>query len=257
MIAAVIFDLDGTLVQTEQLKALSYARATVELRPHGLNEADVVAAFTEVVGLSRQAVATALLQRFNLEASVVERMAECGVMTPWQAFVQIRLPIYQALLADPELLRRYAWPHTTALLREARQHRCRTALATMSYCAQVRKILAVLGLSDAFDFIATREDVEHGKPDPEIYALVAHQLAVTPSECLVIEDSPAGVEAALAAGMNVIAVTTPLTRQQFRDTDLLSRCWVVDDPVTLPDVVRRRVAVHQREAHGGASWKWE
>ncbi len=177
MIAAVIFDLDGTLVKTEQLKALSYARAAVELRPHGLNEADVMAAFTEVVGLSRQAVATALLQRFDLEVSAAERMPEFGVMTPWQAFVQIRLHIYQALLADPDLLRRYEWPHTTALLREARQHGCTTALATMSYCPQVQNILAVLGLSDAFDFIATRDDVEHGKPDPEIYLLIARDMS--------------------------------------------------------------------------------
>ena len=53
---------------------------------------------------------------------------------------------------------------------------------------------------------------------------------------------PAGVRAALAAGMKVIAVTTELTRQKFCDTDLLDRRWVVDDPRTLPSVLRRRLS---------------
>jgi hypothetical protein len=57
----------------------------------------------------------------------------------------------------------------------------------------------------------------------------------------VIEDSPAGVAAALAAGMDVIAVTSELTRLKFRNTDLLDRSRVVDDPRTLPAIVRRRI----------------
>ena len=57
MIKAMIFDLDGTLVQTERLKALSYARAAMELCPYSLSEADAVAAFKDFVGLSRHEVA--------------------------------------------------------------------------------------------------------------------------------------------------------------------------------------------------------
>ena len=54
MIHAMIFDLDGTLVQTERLKALSYAHAAKELCPNGVSEGEVIEAFKEVVGLSRQ-----------------------------------------------------------------------------------------------------------------------------------------------------------------------------------------------------------
>ena len=57
MIRALIFDLDGTLVQTERLKALSYAGAAIELSPHQISEGQVVEAFKEVVGLARQEVA--------------------------------------------------------------------------------------------------------------------------------------------------------------------------------------------------------
>ncbi|MBI2911019.1 MAG: HAD family phosphatase [Chloroflexi bacterium] len=238
MIQAVIFDLDGTLVQTERLKAISYARAAAELRPGAIGEADVLEFFKTVVGLARREVALALIQRFGLEDAARARMAEFGVQTPWQAFVQIRLRIYDEMLADPEVLRANQWPHNVALLRESRRAGCKIGLATMSYCPQVQRVLGILELTDAFDFVAARDDVEHGKPDPEIYRLVARELAVPPGECLVIEDSPTGVKAALGAGMNVIAVTTPFTRQQFRETDLLDRRWVVDDPDTLVAVVR-------------------
>jgi HAD superfamily hydrolase (TIGR01549 family) len=242
MIRAMIFDLDGTLVQTERLKALSYARAAVELCPYTLSEAEAVEAFKDVVGLSRREVAQALVERFDLGEKARSHMAEFGVSAPWQAFVQVRLCHYEKMLADPQVLRSNQWPHNVALLNEARRSGCKTALATMSRCEQARRVLEVLDLADAFDFVATRDDVEHGKPDPEIYQLVARELGVPPTECLVIEDSPSGVKAALAAGMWCIAVTTPFTRQRIHAERLLHKRWVADDPATLTAVVQRMVA---------------
>ncbi len=247
MIRAMIFDLDGTLVQTERLKALSYARAAVELCPYTLSEAEAVEAFKDVVGLPRREVAQALVERFDLEEKARSRMAEFGVSAPWQAFVQVRLRFYEEMLADPEVLRANQWPHNVALLDEARRSGCKTALATMSRCTQARRILDVLGLSEAFDFVATRDDVEHGKPDPEIYQLVARELAQATAECLVIEDSPSGVKAALAAGMWCIAVTTPFTRQRIHAEGLLDERWIVDDPTTLTAVVQRMVAERKQD----------
>jgi beta-phosphoglucomutase-like phosphatase (HAD superfamily) len=114
----------------------------------------------------------------------------------------------------------------------------------MSYCPQVRRVLEILSLTDAFDFVASRDDVEQGKPDPEIYLMVAQELGVPPADCLVIEDSPSGVKAALAAGMWCIAVTTPFTRQTIHSQKLLPEAHVVDDPEQLPDVVRHIVEQH-------------
>ena len=241
-----IFDLDGTLVQTEKLKAMSYAKAVVDLCPQEIQEAEVVDAFKEVVGLSRKEVAERLIDRFDLEESLRSRMNDLGVDTPWQAFIQVRLRYYEELLADPDILRRNQWPHNIALLQEARNANCLVGLATMSYCTQVQRILKILDLGDTFDFIATRDDVEHGKPDPEIYNLVASELSVPPEECLVIEDSPSGVKAALAAGMWVIAVTTPFTRDSFHKNHLLDQRWVVDDPKLLPQVLRDLVVEQSR-----------
>ena len=246
MIQAVIFDLDGTLVETEELKALSYARAAVELRPE-LHEAEILEEFKEVVGLSREEVARALLQRFGLEKAARARMAEFGVSEPWQAYVEVRHGIYEEMIADPELLRKQQWPHNIALLHDFRRLGCKIGLATMSYRKQVQRVLEVLGLSDAFDFVASRDDVEQGKSDPEIYLLVARVLGVSPADCLVIEDSPAGVKAALAADMNVVAVSTPLTRQRLHESGLLPPQLIVDDPSVLPQVVAHAIA-HRRHA---------
>ena len=242
MIRAMVFDLDGTLVQTERLKALSYARAALQLRSQNFAEAEVVEAFKEVVGLPRREVAQALVERFALEKAARARQTEWKVSTAWQAFVQIRLRHYDALLADPQVLRDSRWAHNIQLLQAARQTACKVGLATMSHCTQVQRVLEVLQLTDAFDMVATRDDVEHGKPDPEIYLLVARELAAAPHQCLVIEDSPTGVKAALAAGMACIAVTTDFTRKAMHTARLLDERWIVDDPATLPAVVRQLMA---------------
>lgn len=239
MITAIIFDLDGTLVKTERLKALSYAKAAVELCPRDITEDEVLEAFKEVVGRSRREVATALVERFDLEQASSARMDEYGVGTPWQAFVQVRLDYYEDMISDEELIRENQWPHTRQLLEKARGWGCTTALATMSGCDRTNTILEVLELADAFVFIATRDDVENGKPDPEIYNLISQELEVPPEQCMVIEDSPSGVKAALAAGMACIAVTTPFTQQHIHEQGLLDPRWVVDDPGTLPRVVEQ------------------
>jgi beta-phosphoglucomutase len=248
MIQAMIFDLDGTLVQTERLKAQSYARAVQEFCVDAFGEADILDAFKDFVGLSRREVAQGLVQRFTLEEAARRRMAEFGVSAPWQAFVQVRLQHYEAMLADPQILRDNTWPHNLALLAEARRARCKVGLASMSTCQQVRRVLDILDLSGEFDFVASRDDVEHGKPDPEIYRLVASELNVSPRHCLVIEDSPAGIQAALTAGMKCIAVTTPFTRAAVHAGELLDPRWIVDDPPLLPSVVRQAFTEQEEKA---------
>ncbi len=242
MIRAMIFDLDGTLVQTERLKAISYAKAVIELCPDQVSEGQVVEAFKQVVGLARHEVAQALVVKFNLVEKATGRMAEFGVSTPWQAFIQVRLQHYEAMLADPQILRDNRWSHNLDLLDEAKRARFKTGLATMSSCRQAQRVLEIINLSGEFDFIATRDDVAHGKPDPEIYTLVACELDLPAAQCLVIEDSPAGVQAALAAGMWCIAMTTPFTRAAIHSSQLLDERWVVDEADKLLPVVEHMIA---------------
>ena len=245
MIRAMIFDLDGTLVQTERLKAISYAKAAAELCPHEIGEGQVIEAFKKVVGLSRQEVAQKLVDDFDLGEKAAGRMVEFGVTTPWQAFIQVRLGHYDNMLADPQVLLDHRWPHNLHLLEEARRANCLTGLATMSSCRQAQRVLEILDLRGAFDFVATRDDVNQGKPDPEIYNLVASELGKPADQCLVIEDSPPGVKAALSAGMWCIAVITPFTRQAIHEQRLLDERWVVDAPEDLPTVVQEMLSARE------------
>lgn len=247
MIEAVIFDLDGTLVQTEKLKAISYARAVSDLCPHDVKEEQVIDAFRDVVGLPRRDVAQALVDKFDLSTRASSRMEEFGVSTPWQAFVQVRLQHYEKMLADSSLILSHEWPHNLAVLEEARNANCKTALATMSRCSQAARVLKILKLQDAFDFIATRDDVEKGKPDPEIYRLVASELGIPNERSVVLEDSASGVRAAVAAGMWCVAVTTPFTKEGVHDLGLLDERWIVDDPSRTAGVVREMIFERRKE----------
>lgn len=242
MLKAFIFDLDGTLVKTERLKALSYEKAARDLRPD-LQEGAILEAFKDVVGRPRREVAQALLARFDLEGPAAARTAEFGVSTPWQAYVQLRLRHYEEMLANPQVLTANRWPHTNLLLERARAMNCTVALATMSRCEQAYKVLELLGYGDTFAFVATRDDVEHGKPDPEIYQLVANELGLEARTCLVVEDSLSGVQAALAAGMHVVAVATPFTQETLHQSGAIPASHIVDAPEELPAVVAH-VASH-------------
>ncbi len=179
MIHLFAFDLDGTLVQTERLKAESYAKAIVELCPFSVSEAEAIDGYRDVVGKSRQRVAEYLVDKFELTGKASVQMADLGVDTPWQALIQVRLKYYDQLACSPDDLRAAAWPHNVALLRMARDTGCRTALASMSTTRRIDEVLDALRLSDAFDFIASGDDVKHGKPDPDIYQLVTEHFGTT------------------------------------------------------------------------------
>jgi beta-phosphoglucomutase len=236
VIRAVIFDLDGTLVQTEALKAISYARAAVELKPE-LQAGDVIAGFDDLIGRSRNEVAQTLVQRFGLEPAARARAAELGVKEPWEAFVALRLRIYEHMLRDPELLRRQAFPYAIDLLHKVKSEGYPTGLATMSYAQQATVVIDTLGFRPYLDVIVTRDEVQRPKPDPEIYTLCAMRMGIAPGDCLVIEDSQPGVEAAIAAGMSCVAVASDLTRDGLHAQPTLPRERLIDDPKTLDAAV--------------------
>jgi HAD superfamily hydrolase (TIGR01509 family) len=253
LIRAVIFDLDGTLVRTEDLKALSYARAADELDPGTDHTKPGIEAFADVVGQSRRGVAIHVMQALGVEDAAAARREEFGVDEAWEAFVGIRLDIYREMTADVDLLRANQWLHNVELVETARSLGCKLGLATASSREAATHVLGAIGLLDAFDFIATDDDVTHNKPDPEIDLLVASRLGVPPAECVVIEDSPSGVRAALAAGMRCIAVSTPLTGKHLHEEGLLGEEWIVDDPLLLPSVLSKAFADAAPDGEGNGT----
>lgn len=91
-----------------------------------------------------------------------------------------------------------------------------TALVTSSSESKMKNVYRAMPLvRTAFDVIVTAADVQKSKPSPECYLLAAERLGVEPKECVVFEDSMAGVEAAKAAGMQLVALSTTLPREEL------------------------------------------
>jgi len=255
---ATIFDLDGTLVQTEALKARSYARAAVELRPNAVAAQDIIVAYNDMVGRSREAVAAALLARFGLEPYAERRMRELGAATPLDAYMALRLRVYEAMITNGELIREQEYPWSTALLREVKRTGYPVGIATMSHRKHAVLVLEQLGLDGEFDALVTREDVKDAKPSPEIYLSTAERLGADPRDCFVLEDSVPGIRAANAAGMTCVAITNDMTRAAVRAADLLPPERIVDDPArleavahtVLQDLARARHAEHDSPSPG-------
>ena len=237
MIRAVIFDLDGTLVQSEKLKALSYAKAVQKLLDLSEPDARAIEAYRRIVGSSREVASRYVMEELGLEEKLRQLMTKYTVSQPWEVLTVMRVAIYHDMVADPRILRESQWPHTVDFLRLVRRHGCKTGLATMSHKPEALHTLMALGLEDSLDIVVTREDVKEPKPDPEIYGTACRLLGFLPEECLAIEDSVNGVRSALGANLQTIAVATPFTRESLRAANLLPvRCFVEEPEMLLTTV---------------------
>jgi len=101
------------------------------------------------------------------------------------------------------------------LIERLRADRIPMALATSAPKANVVHTLAELELASAFPVIVRGDEVARGKPAPDVFIEAARRIGVDPAVCLVFEDAPMGVEAAHAAGMKVVALTTSFQAAHF------------------------------------------
>ena len=249
MIRAMIFDMDGVLVQNEKLKALSVAMAVQQLRELPEPDPEGIEAYRDMVGASREVVSRHIVDKLGLEAELRPLLADYRASETWEVLGTMRRAIYDDMVADPQLVRDNQWPHTVGLLRVAKDNNCKTGLATLSARQEALHFVHALDLEQSLDVILAREDVKNGKPDPEIYLLAAQKLDVQPQDCIVIEDSPNGVRAGVAAGMNVVAFGTPFTIKNLHSAHVVEHEWILHDPDKLAEVVQERIDDHNRSAH--------
>ena len=230
MIKAIIFDLDGTLVQTEIVKAHSYAKAINQLSSNEVSEEEVIESFRSNVGLARQEVASNLVKEFR---SRLDPDAKSDNESLEDLVIETRLDIYNNMLEDPEILPRYCCKMTMGFLYSVKADNYLTGLATMSHCMQVEKVLKIMNIKEKFKFVITRDEIENAKPHPEIYLRMKNKLQVEPDECIVIEDSVAGIKAALSANMLVFAVTNSITKESVLKSKLLDKKFIIENPAEL------------------------
>lgn len=109
------------------------------------------------------------------------------------------------------------------LVQQAKAIGIKLAVATSAPRENVDFVLDGLGIRGEFDAVVDAEGIEKSKPDPEIFLTAAKRLGVTPAECVVFEDSYAGLEAARRAGMTVIALATTHEAEAFAELTYLDR----------------------------------
>lgn len=196
-IQAVIFDFDGVLVDSEPIRFRAGAQALAEVGVSLTWEQFLATWFgrTDAAGLG-----DILGARFATQGSGV---------------IARRNLLYEQALEDVP-----GYPDAARLLPRLPPG-TRVAVATGSRRPEVERILIHLGLSQHFHALVTAEDYRRAKPDPDPFLTAARHLAVSPEACLVVEDSPAGVAAACAAGMPVLAV------DRGRGADLTRATWLV------------------------------
>ncbi len=106
-----------------------------------------------------------------------------------------------------------------AFLKELKQRGVKTAVATSAPRANLDLIVSSLTLAPSMESFMASEDVEHHKPDPEVYLTSAKRVGISPERCVVFEDSFSGVSAARNAGMKVVGVLTSHTVQELPPCD--------------------------------------
>jgi len=244
LIRAIIFDLDGVLVQTEKLKARAYALAVQQIRNLPEPDARAGEAYREVVGAQREVTSRHVMDKLGLEKELRPLMSQYGVSEPWEALTAVRYQIYDKIVSDPQVIRDNQWSYTVDLLRVAKETACLTALTTLSKRKDVLYVIRSLDIEPLLDVILTAEDVTRGKPDPEIYLLAAQRLEVPPEHCLVLEDTVNGIKSAQSAGMNVVAIATPFTNASIHTSEIIKEAWIVHEPEKVAEVVRQRIEEH-------------
>jgi beta-phosphoglucomutase-like phosphatase (HAD superfamily) len=198
--AALIFDMDGVIIDSEPRHERAFLDVFQELgyaETHGMD-------FPSYYGRSDRALWLDFIDKHRPSWSLEE-------LTDWKQrrfleLIRHEEPIFAEL---PELLGKLAPVY-------------RLGVASGSFHPVIDQVLAMKNLRRFFPVVVSVEDVSRGKPAPDVFLRAAELLNVNPHRCCVIEDASAGVDAALTAGMAVIAITNSLSADK-----LAHATWVV------------------------------
>jgi len=181
---ALIFDLDGVLIDSEDLRMNTYkelfkSNFNIEIKIHK----------PDFHGKSEESNLNLILNKYSLQADINDLIDKRKILLNNLAKNKIKfnVPIINLLIL-------------------ANNMKLATAICTNSHKEYLQIILDRLSGVAKIDFCLTREDIVHSKPDPEIYYKASSILSVKPENCLVFEDSKPGQEAAKKANMDVIIV---------------------------------------------------
>lgn len=201
MIKAVIFDMDGLMVNTEPIQSKGFE---LLLREYGKKPIHHSNGLVHSVGKTGSCAELKIQYHINEDLDILK---------------QKRQQYYQKVLRTEDIK---PMPGLFQLLKLLKQNNFKIAVGTLSFLEDINVIFTKLKILSYFDVFVTCEDVENGKPAPDVYLKVAERLNFKPIEFIVLEDSESGVSAGKSAGMKVIAVPNKYTKDHdFSKADLI------------------------------------
>jgi beta-phosphoglucomutase family hydrolase len=205
---AVLFDLDGVIVDSRQYHVAAWERWARDERIE--HHADY---FTRMFGLRNDAIIGGL--RPALEPAELKALAERK----------------EALFRELARGNLTPLPGVLAILDALEAAGVPKAVVTSTPRANLDMVLETLGIAGRFQALVAEEDAAKGKPDPEGFLVAASRLGVDPTRCVVIEDAPAGLQGAKAGGMRALGITTTHQAEALEEADLVVDS--LDDPAVL------------------------
>jgi HAD superfamily hydrolase (TIGR01509 family) len=184
MVKAVIFDLNGTVLADEYI----YGRAFGKVLSFLGRKIDK--AYPQIAGIGVEENWPGLISKYHIKTS-----------RPYDELARMTQEAYLTNISKVKI--KAGFKNFIDILRK---NKIKTALATSNTWWMVNKVFEKLNLNDYFDIVTTKEEVTFNKPSPDIFLLTAEKLGVKNNNCVVIEDSEAGIEAAKAAGMKAVAL---------------------------------------------------
>ena len=178
-ITAILFDMDGLVLDTEKLYTRFWQEAANALGYPMTKE--------QALGM----------RSLNRGVGLAKMQSYFGPEVDYDAIRKKRIEMMDAFVEREGVSLK---PGIFELLAYLKEHGIKTAIATSSPIERTVKYLTSVGLQDSFDELVSGYMVEHGKPAPDIYLYEAEKLGEKPEKCMVLEDSPAGILAARRAG---------------------------------------------------------
>lgn len=202
-LSAVLFDMDGTLFDTERLSLETWLAVGQE---HGWTQ--VTERYPELIGQNRESIRAKMRSWLGADFPVEEFLRTCSSRT--NARIEREgVPLKKGAGEILALLAQRGVP---------------MALATSTGRERTMRRMELSGLGKYFSVITAGDQVVHGKPDPEIYLTSCRALGVSPRQALAVEDSPNGVRAALAAGIPTVWVPDLLPLPPEVEAQLFRTC---------------------------------
>lgn len=187
MIKAVIFDLDGVIVSTDDCHFRAWKRMADEEGIYFDREIN-----NRLRGVSRMASLDIVLERAKREYSESEK----------QELAERKNEYYKELIC--ELTPDDILPGVMDKLKKLKENGIKIAIGSSSKNTPI--ILKQIGLDGYFDAVSDGNNIAHSKPDPEVFLKAAEMLNIPPEDCMIVEDADAGIEAGKRAGMKTLAV---------------------------------------------------